>query len=165
MPVENRSDHAPQESTQACNSYAATRPSTRVSPRHTDSDPTDPSGSGGSPPSGNRADTYAAVRVGRPRYVPAMVTYMLSEGATGWVLYDDEGRTAVLPGDGEPMLEAAAVMRENGDPVAGWWSAVLDAAVPTYRFTPKREDGDPEAEGWWSDVFDAEEPTYRLTPE
>ncbi len=67
-----------------------------------------------------------------------MVTYMLSEGATGWVLYDDEGRTAVLPGDGEPMLEAAAVMRENGDP---------------------------EAEGWWSDVFDAEEPTYRLTPE
>ncbi|GLC05148.1 MULTISPECIES: hypothetical protein [Mycobacteriaceae] len=66
-----------------------------------------------------------------------MVTYMLSEGDSGWVLYDDEGRITVLTGDGEAMLEAAKVMRENGDPVAGWWSAILDAAVPTYRFTPK----------------------------
>lgn len=63
---------------------------------------------------------------------------MLSEGDSGCVLYDDdEGRIAVLTGDGEAMLEAAKVMRENGDPVAGWWSAILDAEVPTYRFTPK----------------------------
>ena len=77
------------------------------------------------------------IGVGRPRYVPKVVTYMLSKGDSGWVLYDDEGRTAVLPGEGEAMLEAATVMRENGDPVAGWWSAILDAKVPTYRFTPK----------------------------
>jgi len=56
---------------------------------------------------------------------------MLSEGDSGWVLYDDEGRITVLTGDGEAMLEAAKVMRENGDPVAGWWSAILDAEVPT----------------------------------
>lgn len=62
---------------------------------------------------------------------------MLSEDDSGWVLYDDEGRITVLTGDGEAMLEAANVMRENGDPAAGWWSAILDAEVPTYRFTPK----------------------------
>lgn len=50
---------------------------------------------------------------------------------------NDEGRITVLTGDGEAMLEAAKVMRENGDPVAGWWSAILDAEVPTYRFTLK----------------------------
>lgn len=75
--------------------------------------------------------------VGRLRYVPAMVIYMLSKGNSGWVLYDDEGRIAELPADRDAMLEAATVMRRNGDPVAGWWSAVLDAKVPTFRFTPK----------------------------
>lgn len=62
---------------------------------------------------------------------------MLSKGDSGWVLCDDEGRIAVLTGDGDTMLEAAKVMRENDDPVAGWWSAILDAEVPTYRFTPE----------------------------
>ncbi|MGB5111637.1 MAG: hypothetical protein WBO08_08520 [Mycobacterium sp.] len=66
-----------------------------------------------------------------------MVTYMLSQGDAGWVLYDDEGRVSVLAGTGEPMLEAANVMRENGDPIAGWWSAVLDADVPAYWFRPR----------------------------
>lgn len=62
---------------------------------------------------------------------------MLSKGDSGWVLYDDEGRTAVLPGEDEAMLEAATVMRENADPVAGWWNAIVAAGVPTFRFTPK----------------------------
>jgi hypothetical protein len=66
-----------------------------------------------------------------------MVTYMLSKGNSGWVLYDDEGRITELTADRDAMLEAATVMRRNGDPVAGWWSAVLDAKVPTFRFTPK----------------------------
>lgn len=44
----------------------------------------------------------------------------------------------MLTGDGEAMLEAAKVMRENGDPVA--WLVERDSrrrGAPTYRFTPK----------------------------
>ena len=80
---------------------------------------------------------------------------MLSKGDSGWVLYDDEGRVTVLGGESDAMLEAATVMRENGDPVAGWWGAILDAEVPTYRFTPKESGGEA---GWWSAVLDAEGP-------
>ncbi|MGB5113448.1 MAG: hypothetical protein WBO08_18240 [Mycobacterium sp.] len=67
-----------------------------------------------------------------------MVTYMLSESTEGWVLYDDEGRTAVLPGDlNSVLLDAAKVMRENGDPVHGGWTAVPDTEVQTLRFLPR----------------------------
>ncbi|SIA14440.1 hypothetical protein [Mycobacteroides abscessus] len=49
-----------------------------------------------------------------------MVTYMLSESADGWVLCDDEGRTAALRGSlNTVLLDAAKVMLERGDPVHG----------------------------------------------
>jgi hypothetical protein len=67
-----------------------------------------------------------------------MVTYMLSESTEGWVLYDDEGRTALLPGDLNTVLfDAAKVMRENCDPVHGGWIAVPDTEVQTLRFLPR----------------------------
>ena len=154
----------PAESTQACNSVRRDATSTRVSPAAAliRTQPT-PSGSGGSLPSGNRADTYAAVRVGRPRYVPAMVTYMLSEGATGWSALRRRRQKPRYCPETASRCEAAAVMRENGDPVAGRWSAVLDAAVPP---TPFHTEAKPwrsrQGGGWWSDVFDAEEPADAL---
>lgn len=67
-----------------------------------------------------------------------MATYMLSESADGWVLYDDEGRTAVLRGSLDTvLLDAAKVMRERGDPVRGGWTAVPDTKVQTLRFIPR----------------------------
>ncbi len=64
-----------------------------------------------------------------------MVTYMLSNSAEGWVLCDDEVRTALLTGNlNTVLLEAAKVMRENGDPIAGGWTAVPDTEVQTLRF-------------------------------
>ena len=67
-----------------------------------------------------------------------MVTYMLSESAGGWVLYDDEGRTALLPGDlNTVLLDAAEVMRENGDPVLGGWTVVPETEVQTLRLLPR----------------------------
>lgn len=67
-----------------------------------------------------------------------MVTYMLSESADGWVLYDDEGRTAVLRGNlNTVLLDAAKVMRGRGDPVHGGWTVVPDTKVHTLRFIPR----------------------------
>jgi hypothetical protein len=64
------------------------------------------------------------------------VTYMLSETAEGWVLYDDEGRTAVLADNlNFALLDAAKVMRDNGDPVQGGWALVSNEDVMTLRFT------------------------------
>lgn len=66
------------------------------------------------------------------------MTYTLSESTEGWVLYDDEGRTAVLAGDlNTVLLDAAKVMRENDDPVHGGWTAVPDTEVQTLRFLPR----------------------------
>jgi hypothetical protein len=66
-----------------------------------------------------------------------MVTYLLSESTDGWVLYDDEGRTALLRGDLDTvLLDAAKVMRENNDPVNGGWTVVPDTEVRTMRFFP-----------------------------
>ncbi|UQX10667.1 hypothetical protein [Candidatus Mycobacterium methanotrophicum] len=67
-----------------------------------------------------------------------MVTYMLSESADGWVLYDDEGRTTVLRGSLDTvLLDAAKAMRERGDPVHGGWTVVQDTEVQTLRFFPR----------------------------
>ena len=66
-----------------------------------------------------------------------MVTYMLSETAEGWVLHDDEGRTEVLTGNlNSALLDAARVMRDNGEPVRGGWALVPNEEVMTLRFTP-----------------------------
>lgn len=66
----------------------------------------------------------------------SVVTYMLSESAGGWVLYDDEGRTAVLTANlNSALLDAAKVMRDNGDPVQGGWARVSNEDVVTLRFT------------------------------
>lgn len=63
---------------------------------------------------------------------------MLSKSTEGWVLYDDEGRTALLRGDLKTvLLDAAKVMRENSDPVHGGWTAVPDTEVQTLRFLPR----------------------------
>lgn len=76
--------------------------------------------------------------VGPPRYLPAMVTYMLSDSTEGWVLYDDEGRIALLRGDlNTVLLGAAKVMRKNGDPVHGGWAALPNNEVQTLRFLPR----------------------------
>lgn len=65
-----------------------------------------------------------------------VVTYILSETAEGWVLYDDEGRTAVLTANlNSALLDAAKVMRDNGDPVQGGWALVSNEEVMTLRFT------------------------------
>ncbi|CDP88409.1 MULTISPECIES: hypothetical protein [Mycolicibacterium] len=67
-----------------------------------------------------------------------MVTYMLSESAEGWVLYDDEGRTAILHGDlSTVLLDAAKVMRTNNDPVRGGWTIEPGTEVRTLRFLPR----------------------------
>lgn len=67
-----------------------------------------------------------------------MVTYMLSESTEGWVLYDDEGRTALLRGDlNTVLLDAAKVMRENSGPIHGGWTSVPDTEVQTLRFLPR----------------------------
>ena len=66
-----------------------------------------------------------------------VVTYMLSETAEGWVLYDDEGRTALLAGNlNFALVDAAKVMRDNGDPVQGGWVLMSNEEVVTLRFTP-----------------------------
>ena len=66
-----------------------------------------------------------------------MVTYMLSETDEGWVLYDDEGRTQVLTDNlNSALLDAARLMRDNGDPVQGGWALVSNEDVMTLRFTP-----------------------------
>ncbi|MET4429057.1 hypothetical protein [Mycolicibacterium sp. 624] len=66
-----------------------------------------------------------------------MATYMLSESAEGWVLYDDKGRTAVLAVNlNSALLDAAKVMRDNGDPVQGGWARASNEEVMTLRFTP-----------------------------
>lgn len=67
-----------------------------------------------------------------------MMTYLLSESSEGWVRYDDEGRTALLRADlNTVLLGAAKVMRENGDPVSGGWTAVPDREVQALRFLPR----------------------------
>lgn len=66
-----------------------------------------------------------------------MVIYMLSETPEGWVVYDDEGRTALLAVNlNSALLEAAKMMRDNGDPVQGGWALVDNEEVMTLRFTP-----------------------------
>lgn len=66
-----------------------------------------------------------------------MVIYMLSETSEGWVLYDDEGRTKVLAVNlNSALLDAAKVMRDNGDPVQGNWALVSNEEFMTLRFTP-----------------------------
>lgn len=66
-----------------------------------------------------------------------MVAYMLSETPEGWVLYDDEGRTALLTDDlNSSLLGAAKAMRDNGDPVQGAWALKSNEEVMTLRFTP-----------------------------
>jgi hypothetical protein len=66
-----------------------------------------------------------------------MVTYMLSESAEGWVLYDEEGRTAVLAVNlNSALLDAAKVMCDNGDPVQGGWALASNEESMTLRFTP-----------------------------
>jgi hypothetical protein len=64
-----------------------------------------------------------------------MVTYMLGETPEGWVLYDDAGRTAVLTANlNSALLDAAKVMRDNGDPVQGGWALMSNEEVMTLRF-------------------------------
>lgn len=66
-----------------------------------------------------------------------MVTYMLSETAEGWALFDDEGRTGLLAGNlNSALLDAAKVMQGNGDPVRGGWALAPNEEVVTLRFTP-----------------------------
>jgi hypothetical protein len=66
-----------------------------------------------------------------------MVTYLLNETPEGWVLYDDEGRTALLVANlNTALFDAAKVMRNNGDPVQGGWALVENEEVMTLRFTP-----------------------------
>lgn len=66
-----------------------------------------------------------------------MVTYVLSATPEGWVLYDDEGRTALLAANLDTALfDAAKVMRDNGDPVQGGWALMSNEEVMTLRFTP-----------------------------
>lgn len=65
------------------------------------------------------------------------MTYLLSVTPEGWVLYDDEGRTALLAANlNTALLDAAKVMRDNGDPVQGGWALVDKEEVMTLRFTP-----------------------------
>ncbi|WP_286275198.1 hypothetical protein [Mycobacterium antarcticum] len=65
-----------------------------------------------------------------------MVTFMLSETAAGWVLYDDEGRTQVLTDNlNSALLDAARMMRDHGDPVQGGWALVPNEEVTTLRLT------------------------------
>jgi hypothetical protein len=67
-----------------------------------------------------------------------MVTYILSESTEGWVLYDDEGKTALLRGDlNTVLLDAAKVMRENSHTMRGGWTDVPDTEVQTLRFVPR----------------------------
>ena len=66
-----------------------------------------------------------------------MVTYILSETPDGWVLYDDEGWTALLAADlNTALLDAAKVMWNNDDPVQGGWALVDKEEIMTLRFTP-----------------------------
>jgi hypothetical protein len=66
-----------------------------------------------------------------------VVIYMLSKIAEGWVLYDDEGRTALFAVNlNSALLEAAKAMRDNGDPVQGRSALVESDEVMTLRFTP-----------------------------
>jgi hypothetical protein len=66
-----------------------------------------------------------------------MVTYMLNETPEGWVLYDDEGRTALLDDNLNcALFDAPKVMRDHGDPVKGGWAEVPNQVVMTLRFTP-----------------------------
>jgi hypothetical protein len=66
-----------------------------------------------------------------------VVTYMLSETAEGWALYDDEGRTQVLTDNlNSALLDAARIMRDHGDPVHGGWALASNEEVMALRFTP-----------------------------
>lgn len=66
-----------------------------------------------------------------------VVTYLLGETPEGWVLYDDEGRTAVLAGNlNSALFNAAKVMRDNGDPVQGGWALAPNEEAMALRFTP-----------------------------
>jgi hypothetical protein len=66
-----------------------------------------------------------------------MVTYLMSVTPEGWVLYDDEGRTALLAVDlNTALLDAAKVMWDNGDEVQGGWAPLSNEEVMTLRFTP-----------------------------
>lgn len=66
-----------------------------------------------------------------------MVTYILNETPEGWVLYDDEGRTALLAADlNTALLDAAKVMWDNDDAVQGGWVLVDKEEIMTLRFMP-----------------------------
>jgi hypothetical protein len=66
-----------------------------------------------------------------------MVTYLMSVTPEGWVLYDDEGRTALLAVDlNTALLDAAKVMWDNGDEAQGGWALLANEEVMTLRFTP-----------------------------
>ncbi|WP_027331941.1 hypothetical protein [Mycolicibacterium tusciae] len=66
-----------------------------------------------------------------------MVTYLLSDTPNGWVLYDDEGRTALLASNlSAALLDAAKVMRDYGDPVKGNWALLPNEGAMTLRFAP-----------------------------
>jgi hypothetical protein len=66
-----------------------------------------------------------------------MVTYLLNKTPKGWVLYDDEGGTALLAVNlNTALLDAAKVMRNNGDPVQGGWALMSNEEAMTLRFTP-----------------------------
>lgn len=66
-----------------------------------------------------------------------MVTYLLSDTLRGWVLYDDEGRTALLASNlNTALLDAAKAMRDNGEPVKGYWALLSNEEIMTLRFTP-----------------------------
>ena len=66
-----------------------------------------------------------------------MVTYLLSETPEGWVLSDDEGRTALLAVDlNTALLDAAKFMWDNGDEVQGGWALLSNEEAMTLRFTP-----------------------------
>lgn len=68
-----------------------------------------------------------------------MVTYLLSETPEGWALYDDQGRTALLSDNlNTALLDAAKVMRDNGDPAQGGWALIDKEEVMTLSFTPVR---------------------------
>ncbi len=66
-----------------------------------------------------------------------MVSYLLSVTPEGWVLYDDEGRTALLAANlNTALLDAAKAMLDNGDPAHGSWVPLSNEEVMTLRFTP-----------------------------
>ncbi len=74
--------------------------------------------------------------------------FLLGEGRTGWVLYDDDGRTEVLSADlTQAILEATRILRADGQPPGGWGLVedpeqrralgLLAPEVCTLRFFPR----------------------------